>query len=177
MANPSKDKGDRYEREGVEDLIRICPDLLVPKPMRALGAGRKDDEGDLRVFPDCAIQVKAYGKSYISKAVYDAAEGAARQGVNAMHPYSIGFVLVPNARRIGAVRWITVGYEWPVEHEPVKHSSAVAAFAWIKAQGPDARVTAVVERKGSPRVFLGSLQTWLPAYREATGRPDPALAA
>lgn len=51
--HPSKAKGDRAERE-VEGILR---DLLGVPARRALGAGRKDDMGDISGVPDTCISV------------------------------------------------------------------------------------------------------------------------
>ena len=53
MTSPSKRKGDRGELE-VQTMLR--EELGVPA-RRALGAGRKDDMGDIDGVPDTAIQV------------------------------------------------------------------------------------------------------------------------
>jgi hypothetical protein len=53
VANRSKAKGDRAELE-VQGLLR---DLLGVPARRALGAGRKDDIGDITGVPDTVIQV------------------------------------------------------------------------------------------------------------------------
>jgi hypothetical protein len=54
MTNRNKTAGDRYEREA-QALLR---DLLgLPDARRALGAGRKDDIGDIHAVPDTTIQV------------------------------------------------------------------------------------------------------------------------
>jgi hypothetical protein len=53
VANSSKRKGDRAELE-VQGLLR---DLLGVPARRALGAGRKDDVGDITGVPDTVIQV------------------------------------------------------------------------------------------------------------------------
>lgn len=53
MANSSKRKGDRAEIE-VQELLR---ELLGVPARRKLGAGRKDDVGDIDGVPDTVIQV------------------------------------------------------------------------------------------------------------------------
>ncbi len=54
MSSPSKNKGDNGERE-VQALLR---DILgLPPVRRALGAGRKDDVGDIDGVPNTAVQV------------------------------------------------------------------------------------------------------------------------
>ncbi len=52
MTNPSKNKGDRCERE-VQGILR---DLLGVPARRKLGAGRKDDMGDIDGVPNTVIQ-------------------------------------------------------------------------------------------------------------------------
>ena len=54
--HPSKRKGDRAELE-VQGLIR---DHLGLPARRKLGAGRKDDVGDIDGVPETVIQVAAY---------------------------------------------------------------------------------------------------------------------
>lgn len=54
MTNRSGDKGANGERE-VQELLRGLLDL--PHVRRALGAGRKDDVGDIDGVPQTAIQV------------------------------------------------------------------------------------------------------------------------
>lgn len=56
MTSPSKRKGDRAELE-VQALLR--EHLGVPA-RRQLGAGRKDDVGDIAGVPDTVIQVANY---------------------------------------------------------------------------------------------------------------------
>ena len=55
MANSAKTKGDRAERE----VERILQNLLGVGARRKLGAGRKDDMGDIDGVPDTVIQVTA----------------------------------------------------------------------------------------------------------------------
>lgn len=53
MSNPQKRKGDRAELE-VQGILR---DHLGVPARRALGAGRKDDVGDIHGVPDTTVQV------------------------------------------------------------------------------------------------------------------------
>jgi hypothetical protein len=53
VANSSKAKGDRAELE-VQELLR---ELLGVPARRALGAGRKDDVGDIDGVPETCISV------------------------------------------------------------------------------------------------------------------------
>jgi hypothetical protein len=57
MGNPSKRKGDRAELE-VQALLR---DHLGVPARRQLGAGRKDDVGDMAGVPNTVIQVGSIG--------------------------------------------------------------------------------------------------------------------
>ena len=82
--------------------------------MRMLGAGRKEDVGDLKAFPDAAVQVKNFKEKYLSKALYEGAAGAQEQAGNARHPYNTGMVLVPRARKVGAVRFVASTLHWPI---------------------------------------------------------------
>lgn len=54
LTNSSKNKGDEGEREAQALLRRL---LNRPTIRRALGAGRKDDVGDIDGVPQTAIQV------------------------------------------------------------------------------------------------------------------------
>lgn len=53
MAHPSKRKGDSAERE----VERILQDFLGVPARRKLGAGRRDDMGDIDGVPDTCISV------------------------------------------------------------------------------------------------------------------------
>jgi hypothetical protein len=56
LANSAKRKGDKAELE-VQALLR---DHLGVRARRQLGAGRRDDIGDISGVPDTTIQVAAY---------------------------------------------------------------------------------------------------------------------
>src|SRR4051812_22437880 len=56
MSNPQKRKGDQAERE----VAAILNDTLGTNARRALGAGRKDDVGDVYGVPRTVIQVANY---------------------------------------------------------------------------------------------------------------------
>lgn len=60
MANSSKRKGDRAELE-VQGILR---ELLGVPARRALGAGRRDDMGDITGVPDTVIQVAAWSHDF-----------------------------------------------------------------------------------------------------------------
>lgn len=55
MSNPQKRRGDAAERE----VAGILTDLLGVACRRELGAGRRDDMGDIRL-PNTVIQVASY---------------------------------------------------------------------------------------------------------------------
>lgn len=169
MANPNKRKGDAAEREAVVALLELAPDLAVWNAQRMLGAGRKEDVGDLLVFPDVTIQVKAAKPENLSRAIYQAADGAKVQAARARKPFALGLVQVPRARKVGAVRWMAVVHDWPGAREVnATHSAGITAFKAIQAAGPDEWFLARVERKGQPTIHLGSLQTWVADYRTVT---------
>lgn len=107
MANPSKSKGDRAELEAVRVLTEMLPDYALPKAKRMLGAGRKEDVGDLFVFPDVAVQVKNFKMASLGAAIHSAATGAEEQADNGDLDYALGMVKVPGARE-GTVKWLAV---------------------------------------------------------------------
>ncbi len=65
MSNPSKAKGDRAELE-VQALLH---DLLGVPARRKLGAGRKDDTGDIDGLPDTVVSVGNIAR--LSEAIRD----------------------------------------------------------------------------------------------------------
>jgi hypothetical protein len=77
VSNPSKRKGDRAELE-VQGWFR--EHLGVPA-RRALGAGRKDDCGDVSGVPGTCIQVANYAS--LDRAVREKLPDLERQRVNA----------------------------------------------------------------------------------------------
>lgn len=167
MPNPQKQKGDEAEREAVAAIRDLAPDLVVWNAQRMLGAGRKEDVGDLLVFDDVAVQVKSFKAAYLSAAIYQAATGATVQAGHGRKRFALGLILVPRARKVGAVRFAAVVEKWPAPGEHAPFSSAVAALDAVKAAGPDSDFTARVVRKGQPEIVLSSLQNWVRVYRVA----------
>ena len=53
MSNPSKRKGDRGELEAA----KLISDATGYKVVRKLGAGRKEDTGDMHGLPDTVLQM------------------------------------------------------------------------------------------------------------------------
>jgi hypothetical protein len=78
VANSAKRKGDRAELE-VQGILR---DLLGVPARRALGAGRKDDVGDIHGVPDTVIQVVDYAPKYLANALREKPLECERQTLN-----------------------------------------------------------------------------------------------
>ncbi len=95
MTSSSKRKGDAAELE----VQRILQDELG-LGRRALGAGRKDDIGDISGIPDTCIQVVAYKD--IARAIREKLPEVEQQRQRACATYSAVF-----ARRRGG-EWVVV---------------------------------------------------------------------
>lgn len=174
MANPSKAKGDRAELEAVEYLCEMAPHLVVTKPQRMLGAGRMDDVGDLRVFPDVAIQVRNYKLSQIGQALRSAAVDAVAQAQNGDLPFSFGLVPYPRARK-ETVRWLASWVDHPVPLpdgvEPLEFKTVSKATEWVRDdEGPYGYIVhpregriAHLTGSGTP-VFVAPAEAWLAMY-------------
>lgn len=121
MANPSKAKGDKAERDAVAYLVEQVPHLVLPRAMRKLGAGRKEDTGDLHVFGDVAIQVRNYRMEQIGQAIRSSAVDALEKAANGDLPYALGMVPYPRARA-GTVRWLATWVTPPtdLDVEPIE---------------------------------------------------------
>ncbi len=86
MANRSKSRGDRAEREAAELLT-----LLLALPIRRkLGAGRLDDEGDLDGLDGFALQVADWSDA--ARAMREKPAGAERQRRNGRLPHAATLV-------------------------------------------------------------------------------------
>lgn len=86
MANPQKRKGDQAERE----VAAILSDLLGVKAQRALGAGRKEDVGDIFGVANTVIQVASYRD--MNEAVRIKLPESERQRENAGATFAATFV-------------------------------------------------------------------------------------
>lgn len=86
MGNPQKRRGDRAELE-VQGILR---DLLGVPARRKLGAGRKDDVGDVDGVPDTVIQVANY--SDIARAVREKLPQCAEQQARAGATFGATFI-------------------------------------------------------------------------------------
>lgn len=168
MSNPSKARGDRFELKAKEFLVELVdPVLTVERPDRMLGAGRREDVGDLCVLPDVAIQVKAHN-DYL-RAIWLACDGAKRQAGNAGYPLHLGMVPVPRARAT-SVNWVFATLDWPVDID----DDAVAVFgtparavAHIRNDTlgiPRAHRVALIRRASTPAIWVAPAQAWLSAY-------------
>jgi hypothetical protein len=87
VTSSSKAKGDKAELE-VQGIIR---DLLGYPVRRALGAGRKDDVGDIHGLPSCVVQVANWPHNTLA-AVRSKPVEAEAQRANAGVPFAATFV-------------------------------------------------------------------------------------
>jgi len=163
MVNANKNKGDRAEREAVDALVALSSGLqLTPLQMRALGAGRKEDTGDIHVFPDVAVQVKNYAVARLNAGIREAAVGALRQAANGLLDFHLGMTVIPRARKDG-LRWAASAVTWvaPVEPETTV-ANPVAALELVK-KSPLSLIR--VSRKGTEDILVSSLPRWVDDYR------------
>lgn len=104
MPNRSGRKGSSAEREAAELVSRL---LGIPC-RRQLGAGRKDDVGDLHGVPHHAIQVAAWAR--VAEAAQVKPKGAARQAHNAGVPCAATLVRF----RGGTWRCVLTPEQWGI---------------------------------------------------------------
>lgn len=167
MTNAMKDRGDRTEREALAAVHEAMGRWLVANPMRQLGAGRKDDIGDLHVLADCTIQVKASRPSTLVATLRDAAMGAQTQSRNAGTPLSVGLVKL-HAVRSGVV-WVAVTTGWPV---PVVPGQATAipstAVGWVRDERlkDEYRIVRVTGKAGAKPYLISTFEAWVAAYEQ-----------
>lgn len=102
MANSSKRKGDKAERE-VQTIV--CDELGV-SARRALGAGRKDDKGDIHGVPDTVIQVANWKE--VARAVREKPLECEQQRRRAGVPFAATFVRL----RGGEYRVVLTPEQW-----------------------------------------------------------------
>jgi hypothetical protein len=91
MTNKSKAKGDNAERE-VQNLLRRL--LVLPRIRRALGAGRRDDVGDIDGVPSTVVQVADWARPLV--AIDTKLPEVEQQRLNARKPFGVLFI-----RRVG----------------------------------------------------------------------------
>ena len=99
MSSPGKAKGDRGERE-VEALLRELLDTSAVR--RELGAGRRDDRGDIDGVPRTCIQVT--WRKDLSAAITDKVIAVEQQRKNRRVPFAATFV----RRSRNRLPWIVV---------------------------------------------------------------------
>ncbi|HEX9087841.1 MAG TPA: hypothetical protein VF867_09975 [Arthrobacter sp.] len=174
MANTSKNKGDRFEREAVPVMVGLLPEFALAKAMRHLGAGRAEDIGDLYVLADAAIQVKAWKDS--GAGIRAAASGSVVQAGHGDKEIALGMFPILGARA-GHVRWLAcvAPDRWPVPVEPVAEFAMVSkALKWVKTdQAPHGfRAWDRLERVGllagpGEPTLIAPIEAWAAAYRAA----------
>jgi hypothetical protein len=86
VANPAGAKGSKGEREGAFLLTRLTGYFV----RRKLGAGRKDDVGDLDGIPETVIQVANWADT--AAAAIQKPRGAEQQRINAKVRYAATLV-------------------------------------------------------------------------------------
>lgn len=176
--NAAKSKGDQGEREAVLVLCQMAPDLALPNARRKLGAGRRDDMGDIDVFSDVTVQGKTMAD--VTSALRQAASGAAVQSVRAGTRWPLGMAPIPRARRC-AVRWLAATTEWPGGTPPEdetmltgRSEAAVSHARNEKAGIPRVRRISLVKRSGSAPMYVAPVEAWVDAYRLAALLPHGA---
>ncbi len=172
MTNTMKDRGDKTEREALAYLCDRWPHLMRSRPMRQLGAGRRDDIGDLAAIDDVVIQVKASSPKTIVRQLRLAAAGAGTQRENAGAQWGFGLVKHPRARR-GSVRWVVSTYQWPGKAAALEcGASTIKALAHARNElGGDRKSrVAVVAGRGMPPMWIGPLEAWMDAYEQSVLR-------
>lgn len=173
MANSAKNKGDRFELAAVAFLMTEVPELVsVNKAQRLLGAGRKEDVGDIHVFNDVAIQVRALAN--LGQAIRSSASDSVIQAGNEFLPHALGMVPVPRARK-EQVNWLACvdPDHWPVPVEPVAEFKIVSkALDWVWADEapygfrawPREERIGLLAGLGKP-ALVAPMAAWFTAYR------------
>ena len=124
MANPSKQRGDRAERE----LSQLLSLLLGQPIRRKLGAGRLDDVGDLDGLDGFTLQVADWAD--VARAAREKPLGAERQRRNACSDHATTFVRF----RGGSWRCVLTPEQWArlvllLDHQPSAAPSSGAPTA------------------------------------------------
>lgn len=87
MTNPAGDKGAKAEREVAALLCDLLGSTVIK---RKLGAGRREDTGDIYGVPECTIQVAAY--TDLQRAIREKLAAVEEQRLNARTTFSALFV-------------------------------------------------------------------------------------
>ena len=130
MTGPAKRKGDRAEREAAE----LASGLTGFAVRRMLGAGRRDDVGDLLGVPDHVVQVVDYAD--VAKAVRHKPVAAEQQRANAGAGYAATLVRLR-------------GGEWRVVLTPQQWAAYVSATLPCPSCGPSIDDDGVVDQSSS----------------------------
>jgi hypothetical protein len=109
MTNPAKARGDRAELEAAAMLTQ----LLGVTVRRKLGAGRRDDQGDLDGVPASVMQV-AYRPSDTLRAVREKPLAAEAQRLRAQAPFAASMIRFR-------------GGEWRVVMTPAQYADLLRA--------------------------------------------------
>lgn len=98
MTSTSKRKGDAAELE----IARLLTEQLGGTIRRRLGAGRRDDTGDLDGLQDTTAQVKNRPND-ISRAIREGIDSSVTQQANAGTSFGVCFIRRPGGRWIAAM--------------------------------------------------------------------------
>jgi hypothetical protein len=97
MTSTAKRKGDAAELE----IARLLTEHLGGTIRRRLGAGRRDDTGDLDGLTDTTVQVKNYAD--ITRAIREGLDSSTTQQANAGTPFGVCFIRRPGGRWFAAL--------------------------------------------------------------------------
>lgn len=104
MPHPSARKGARAELE----IAHILADELGIDIRRKLGAGRREDTGDLHGLPGVTVEVKSY--RVVVDAIREGLDDLEREMRNSGDPLGVCFVRRPGGRWIAVMtveQWAT----------------------------------------------------------------------
>lgn len=184
MANASKNKGDRGEREAIGVLRELVGDLLLDGNDRARSAGIPKDRGDLYALADTAIQVKHPGPARLGTELFGAAHTAVDQAANGFKPLALGMVSIHGARRTG-VRWLAALTGEQAEQlgiEPVADFKTISKLrSWLCDDlGPHGYLTYPRHERvgrftvGARTAIVSPIEAWARAYRQQVGKRQAA---
>lgn len=183
MPNANQDKGKRNERNAVKFLVEHFEDLVdVKNPARLLGEGRREDGGDLNVFSDTTVQVKAWKN--LGAGIHDAARSAVEQADYADKTFAVGMVPIPRAQP-GTVSWLfcqlaDADASVEVADSVVTFARASDLITWIRDDaGPkgyiahDRQVRVATLKHGSaPAVEVMTSEAWSRGLASARTRGE-----
>ena len=166
MGNARKRQGDKAELAAILYLAGLAPEHTVERPRRVLGAGRRDDEGDILVFMPGAYEI---GQTLD-------AIGAAQQAVNAERRYHLGLSKRHAARTDS---WVASAASWPVSLDlagiPVIGQTARAVSIVTSSVEPTTDRIVLVRRQGVPALYVAHPDAWITAWRTAVSAPARSM--